>query len=74
MPLYHNHRQSQELNLNLFAKNCTVQDGRNRTYILPAPRFAIRSHAAKRAEVNLNPSVAIWVLAFKRPGYTTIIQ
>ena len=33
----------------------------------PAPRFAIRSHAAKRVEVNLNPGVAIWSLAIKRP-------
>ena len=43
----------------------------------PAIRFAIRSHAAKRIEVNLNPRVAIWNLANKRPRhafhYTYII-
>jgi hypothetical protein len=61
--LYHAARGCQAKNL----KIVWSRDGRNRTYIRPAQESAIRSHAAKRVETNLDSSVAIWVLAFKRP-------
>ena len=65
--LYHIDRHCQGLNLNLSENIVRFRTVGIEPTFSPAPRFAIRSHAAKRVEVNLNPGVAIWSLAIKRP-------
>ena len=69
--------ECQGVGLEFFPFFCMGRGRRESNPHFPAPRFAIRSHAAKRVEVNLNPGVAIWFFPSSVPvlyyHYTIII-